>query len=151
MRFKSLPNAKRYPTTAFEWDTLLARHREITDYVLLPGAPCQLFVLSAAPTTPAFAGLSLRQIRMPYGWRNFRFMDGGNMHTVERRWNFIVFEQLLRLRADDRIGPVGVWNPARQIIYSPYDGGADIYSADVDLAHKISAKFSRWRMAPYPD
>ena len=146
VRFASLPKAKRYPTTEPEWSRLLARHREISNFVLLPGASCQIFLLWYVPTAPTFAGLRLRHIRMPYGWRNFRFMDGGKMYTSDAPWDFASFEQLLRLRADDAAGPIGVWCPARQTIYSPYDGGADIYSENLALLQEITAKFNQWKM-----
>jgi hypothetical protein len=147
-RIHSLPESKRYPEDQAEWDILFERHRTLTDEVLVEGGPCRVHY-----TLFGDAGFPEDLLPSLY-WSEIRpqsYSDDETLYTqtAETVWNFDAFKPWIRRRADDDLGWISFHSLDTDAIYSPYDGGADIFSLDPAFLTEIRSRFSSWK-SPHP-
>ena len=82
--------------------------------------------------------------------RRFEFDDDlVYTQTAETIWNFDTFIPWIKRRSDDDFGWISFHSMDTDAIYSPYDGGADIFSLNDYFIAKIRTTFSAWR-SPHP-
>lgn len=144
LRIHSLPESKRYPQNKSDWDTLIDRHRALSDAVLRDGSLCRvhysLFIDDGVPPDllPLLAWNAALPITVDDDEQVFTY-------TAETKWNFDIFLPWIRLRADDQLGWISFHSLVTDSIYSPYDGGADIFSANTVFISEIKNQFGRWK------
>ena len=85
------------------------------------------------------------------GIRAQRYEDAETVYTqtAETTWSFDTFIPWIKRRSDDDLGWISFHSLDTDAIYSPYDGGADIFSLDVTFIAKIRTTFSAWK-SPHP-
>jgi hypothetical protein len=147
-RIHSLPESKRYPEDETEWEILFERHRALTDAVLAEGGPCRVHY-----TLFDDAGFS-EDLVPSLDWGDIRPLRYGDDETVytqtaETSWSFEAFMPWIKRRSDDDLGWISFHSLDTDAVYSPYDGGADIFSLDPSFIAKIRSRFSAWK-SPCP-
>lgn len=147
-RIHSLPASKRYPADETEWEILFERHRALTDEVLVEGGPCRVHY-----TLFDDSGFS-EDLAPSLDWGDIRarsYCDDETLYTqtAETAWSFDAFKPWIRRRSDDDLGWISFHSLDTDAIYSPYDGGADIFSLDPTFITKIRSRFSAWK-SPHP-
>lgn len=151
-RIHSLPESKRYPENETDWEILFERHKALTDDVLVEGGSCQVHYTLFNDSKFS------EDLAPPLNWSNIRPQIYSNYHsddetvytqTAEAVWNFNTFKPWIRRRADGSLGCISFHSHDTDAIYSPYDGGADIFSLDPAFLANIKSKFSAWK-SPYP-
>lgn len=143
-RIHSLPESKRYPEDDTEWKILFERHRALTDAVLPEGSPCRVHY-----TLFDNAGFS-EDLAPSLDWGDIRPLRYGDDETIYTQtakavWNFDAFKPWIRRRSDDDLGSISFHSLDTDAIYSPYDGGADIFSLDPAFIAEIRSRFSSWK------
>jgi hypothetical protein len=155
LRVHNLPDAKRYADSAEEYQELLARQNTVATAVLGITAECVLFFCefpneSASVVLELFA-VSLQQyIWLPelatraVGYEQIR------IGAAFVSWRPGDFDDLLRARADDKVGLVLLANLNRQTAFAPYDGGADLFLNSAETAVACRRDWSAW-LSPRAD
>ena len=147
-RIHSLPESKRYPESETEWDMLIQRHRAISGKVLVEGGKCRihysLFDDSGFP----------KELTPSLNWSCARLQRYGDdqmiyIQSAEANWSFDAFSPWIRRRSEDELGWISFHALDTDAIYSPYDGGADIFSMNPTFLARIRSSFSAWK-SPHP-
>lgn len=147
-RIHSLPDSKRYPESDADWDILTSRHRRLATTVLGGSSRCRIhYSLFADESFPP-------DIQPSLDWRSssvIAYGDGQKVFTktTEADWDFDSFLPWIRLRSDDQLAWLSFHSLETDAIYSPYDGGADIFSTDARFLSGIATEFEQWR-SPHP-
>lgn len=148
-RVHSLPGSKRYPENKSDWDTLITRHRALSDAVLRDGSPCRIhYTLFIDEGVPSELPSSLVwNAALP---KTIEDDEKLFTYTAESKWNFDTFLSLIKLRAEDHLGWITFHSLDTDSIYSPYDGGADVFSPNTAFLSEIKNKFGKWK-STHPD
>jgi hypothetical protein len=148
-RIHSLPEGKRYPTSKRDEAELLRRHNEVATAVLGTSAPCTVFSMEwgkaadLASPMPDWRVHSDRQEDIDELLANARFV------AKQIVWSDRVFDREILAVADDKESHV-VLSHATAGIYSPYDGGADLFPALPDDVAPLKRRFAAW-LSDRPD
>lgn len=143
-RIHSLPDSKRYPETETEWTILIDRHRKLSNKVLGNNADCRIhYYLFADEDFPSHLDPEL-------DWRSSLVLTDYDdekiyVKTAAACWNFDAFLPWIKLRSDDVLAWLSFHSLNTDSIYSPYDGGADVFSDDHDFLNEIRTEFSSWK------
>lgn len=143
-RIHSLPESKRYPDSEKDWQILLDRHRQLSDAVLGKGSHCRvhysLFVDRGFPEElePSLDWGDVVETPLDEETRVFT-------RSAETRWDFDTFQPWIRLRSEDQLAWISFHSLSTDRLYCPYDGGADIFSADKAGLSAIRKQFSDWK------
>lgn len=158
VRFHSLPNGKRYATSPAEAEEVLRRHNTVMDqiaqcaphvFVVTPGysevassAQRDPVLLILDPAALPWRALPIRQVEDDLS-------EPGYLHLFasEGIWRPGLFDDLLRMVADDAVADVMFVFDAAGCIYHPYDGGADVVLSTTAWRDEIKAKYQRWLSA----
>jgi hypothetical protein len=147
-RIHSLPDSKRYPQTESDWDILLKRHRSVADVVLTEGSRClvhyTLFDESGFPE-PTIPSLDWRARRAQH------YDDDQKLYTQSAVtvWSFDTFRPWIIRCSEAELGWISFHSMHTDAIYSPYDGGADIFSLDASFIANMKSRFADWK-SPHP-
>ena len=147
-RIHSLPDSKRYPESDADWDILISRHRRLSSAVMGGSGRCRIhYSLFADADFPSSISPSL-------DWRAssaIPFDDEQKVFTktTEADWSFDTFLPWIRMRSEDELAWIAFHSLDTDAIYSPYDGGADIFSTDDRFLSDIKTEFSKWA-SPQP-
>lgn len=145
LRIHSLPESKRYADTEAERVELLRRQNAAASYVLGDDADCQLLVTRFGENRSwSFEELPLNG-RTPVHILSARH-DGDEFQFfgLPVTWRTAAFNDLILAVADDRTGPVLFADVQRRRIYSPYDGGADLFFPNPEVAELARDHFQEW-------
>lgn len=142
LRIHSLPQSRRYPESASDWEELLARHHAVATELLGDGGPCVLVLprfsyegepmpglLHDVPGVPALTALGpvddtwpgVEALRQHYQDSTVWF------YAKELRWRGGAYVPFLRAVANDKTGPVLFVSSETGRVYAPYDGGANLF------------------------
>ena len=146
LRVHSLPDARRYPRCAAEYEEILRRHNTVAAYVLGDGSSCSLFVArfgenrkwSDATFLPLVGDMPSHSFASEDPDEPIQFFG------LQVTWRQSVFDRLICAAADDKTGPVLLANTASQTIYAPYDGGADLFFASPAAVAVARSMFRQW-------
>lgn len=147
-RIHTLPESKRYPETAAEYAEILRRHNTILTALLARGQTIALLATGYSTTADPVPPENIDQRYHP-----FDFVRSVAMHEAEEEeefhsyshiwlhvhpWQPQSLDPLLTDVADDRVANVLLVDPQREVLYHPYDGGADVILG-------TRAERDRWR------
>ena len=159
VRFHSLPESKRYAESESEYQTILLRHNTVITRL------CQekkLILITAfyseniKPEKKIGRGSLVKPFDLDL---NSKYWQTVAMHEVhsdfepelylhlfasEWNWSPTVFDQILKLAADDVLSNVFILSLESNWIYHPYDGGADVICASISARNLIHKEFSNW-------
>ena len=142
LRIHSLPQSRRYPDSASDWDALLARHNTVATELLGDGGPCVLAVarfpsgdtpppaqLHDVPGASVLTALGPVDDTWPGAGALRQHYEDSTvwLYTTELRWRAGAYDPLLRAVAGDETGPVLLVSSETGRVYAPYDGGADLF------------------------
>lgn len=153
LRIHALPESKRYADNEKEYAEILRRHNFILSdlfdadhsFVLLSkGYGLNINVISEDKK------LKVLGLQKNF-WLSINVSDETdeenyfwNLFYDEIKWRENSFNNLLRLVADDEINEIMFFSIENNIIYHPYDGGADIILKDSILRDKYKEKYRDW-------
>lgn len=137
-RIHSLPDAKRYPTTAAEWDVLLARQNRVIGSLLAPGSTIRIVVNSIEIDCYLFTAFELENIGVFVDDEGETVFQSFQFETI---WEADTLNSLLTLIAEDEmrafvIGP--------DCLIAPYDGGIDVILKDPPTCSAFKHRFKDW-------
>ena len=147
-RIHSLPESKRYPEYEAEWDILLQRHRAVADVVLTEGSRCRVHY-TLFDESGFTEDLPPSLVWSPIRAHRCEADEIVYTQTAETTWRFDTFLPWIKRRSDDDLGWISFHSLNTDAIYSPYDGGADIFSLDATFIARIRDTFFAWR-SPHP-
>jgi hypothetical protein len=138
LRIHSLPDAKRYPTSGFDYAELLRRHNTVADDVVGAGSLCAVLVLHTckgrgADTVGRAAGLTDGALplvaALPAELSDEErgvFAAPMCLFGMQTTWSRGGFDRFITEVAEDRSNGVVVCLQSGRV-YAPYDGGADLF------------------------
>jgi hypothetical protein len=154
LRIHSLPNAKRYPTSGFEYAELLRRHYAVADDVIGSGERCA--ILLAAPCDGGASVIGVAEGLTKTGLPRLGALplelsaeDTGVfgapmcLYGAEATWQRGRFDRLITEVAEDRRRGLVV-NLDTGRAYVPYDGGADLFYVTEDERDRARDRFRDW-------
>ncbi len=153
IRIHTLPGSKRWPATEEEYEIILDRHNSVLHY--LAAGRSQLYLVTAEYTQAMNASRSIETLLRvdPHAqlWQAVSMSqidpdDTGywQLYSSEWTWRQGVFDDILRLVADDQLRGVMIVSTAGRWIYHPYDGGADILMSIPSERAKIAREYEEW-------
>jgi hypothetical protein len=146
LRMHNLPHGKRYPDSPDEYGQLLSRQNTVATTILGASSECLLF-FCGFPSESGAAVLDLLAVPSPEClWLPELAALAVDYEQIRIgaavvSWRPGDFDDLLRARADDKVGPVLFANVKRPTAFAPYDGGADLF---LDSAESIAACKRSW-------
>jgi hypothetical protein len=157
VRFHSLPGSKRYAENEAETATLLARHNRILSELARPGQEVVLLITGHSETPDPADLESEVQALDPAAapWRTFTVDDEDDFESPtcwhafasRREWQPGVFDPLVRLAADDKLGSLLVVAPDCRWLLHPYDGGMDVIAESTRARDRLKARHRKWLSA----
>ena len=153
-RFHSLPESKRYATDAAECDELLKRHLTVAGELFEEGEPIYVYRSYVEEERlkgrrkHQLAGRQLREkvIKHPSDSNADTEVDHYCVRSLVTRWVPDFFEALTRQVAAWEESGVTFVSPSTKNIYSPYDGGMDVFPASISPG-MLEARFRSWMSA----
>ncbi len=152
-RIHTLPDSKRYPENESEYAEILKRHNLILSDLFEENH--SLIVVSMGGNSYK-ESISQNEVMKNLGfqknfWMSINVSDENdeesyfwNMSYDEINFSGNSFDNLLRLIADEEILDVMFFSIERNIVYHPYDGGADIILVNSKLRDKYKEKYKDW-------
>lgn len=160
IRFHSLPQSKRHADTDGEYATILARQNTLAAEVL-GNTPCWLVQAHwTLPdgVIPAYLYdryWATREYGLAYAFE-FLEADGADdddpdrepdtpwrVHAGRAEWSSGRFDRLLLAIADDQAGPT-LWMGNDGAIFTPYDGGIDVFLPNSAAVAQLKSRHSEW-------
>lgn len=152
LRIHSLPGSKRYPDDPPEREELLRRHNEMATEIIGAGEKATLFLqcYPGEDELPANAEkfdwartlkfLSAEQAQF------FRDQDMPDflISAVPIQWTPGSLDELLLDVAEERVCSVTFLNERSGELYSPYDGGADLFLASKNRVDVLKKRWRTW-------
>jgi hypothetical protein len=149
VRFYSLPNGKRYPTSDAEYAELLSRHNQIAETLF--GDACSLVlvttVVDKSPTPPAVN--RGRHWQSPHLGPHDPESAYYHVYVEPIVWRSGTLDPLLREVAEWKRVNLMVWNVGRGELFAPYDGGVDVILRSAAARDHFRATFLPWA-SPQP-
>lgn len=151
-RFHSLPESKRYAETESEYSGLLQRHLAVANELFEMGEPIFLFRSHLGERKlkgrqkHQIAGRHLREkmLRLPTGLSEDPEEDDIYfVRALVTSWVPDFFVAMTRQIADWNETGVTLVSPSTMNIYSPYDGGMDVFVFSV-RPDSLEDKFKSW-------
>lgn len=152
VRIHSLPEAKRYADSDKERMEVLRRYNETAQELLGQDSNCVLFATQFGEKRswdPDEQG-PLDQLPLTHVMADSEEDDAMQFVAANITWRSGDFDLLLSAVADDKTGPVLIFNPERQTAFAPYDGGADLFFKSEEDAHRTRQMFQSW-LSDRPD
>jgi hypothetical protein len=139
VRFHALPGSKRYAENEDERRTIIFRAGVLGDRLLGAGTPCWLVEVRTeeAQGVGSYAGEHVEDC-LP--WRFY-------VQPVE--WQRGTFDVMLTAIANDEAWPTLWMNRNSGAIFSPYDGGFDLFPHSHGEVESLKAEWVDW-LSPYP-
>lgn len=143
VRFHSLPESKRYATSALEYDIVLSRHNAVLNELASPGA--HLVLLTTEFSEHALPGSAPGESPQAAYWRTVAYEDAfWHIYGLETVWRPGAFDSFIRRAADDEMNNVMICEKACRWIFHPYDGGMDVVLDSPDVRDALRKQFSAW-------
>ena len=155
IRFHSLPQSKRYAETDDEQATILARQNILAAEVL--GTAACWLVQASWTAGPGGEDLAHRYWPIEeYGLEYAFEVDDDDeddfdveaaspwrIHAAKTVWSRGQFDRLLLAIADDKVGPI-LWMGSDGAIFTPYDGGVDLFLPSIRTLARLRHRYSDW-------
>jgi hypothetical protein len=155
-RIHSLPESKRWPTQASEYNEILRRHNAIATDVLGVGSSCWLVATHWFEADAGKTGPPVLPHLDPGAWdKPLLFREDPDDPLVTACWPTLIkwapgeFDALLRMVADDKEPQPIFVETAQSRIYAPYDGGADLILESAEVRDAMRARYPAW-LSPDP-
>jgi hypothetical protein len=149
-RIHSLSESKRYPEDESDWDSLIKRHRQVSNALIPPGAPCYLLTPWSCVKDDCFSGFVLRPAPMvPEFHPDLEGAPTGGFLVSRFAWDFARFEPILRAVANWQTLAC-ILSEDDLIAYAPYDGGADLFLPDSSSRDTMKQRFATY-LSPRAD
>lgn len=151
-RFHSLPNSKRYADDDSDAREILKRHLTIAGELFSEGEEIYIYRCRLEENKlkgkhrHQIAGRQLREtmVRLPVGRAD---SDGDNDHYCVRAlvtsWIPDFFATLTAQVAEWKVAGITFVSPATKNIYSPYDGGMDVFPCSMST-RALEDKYKSW-------
>jgi hypothetical protein len=146
-RFHSLPNSKRYPSTAEEYAEMHKRAAALGRTIFTPEEPIYVlhstYAFDDLPTATLPPALSefLSATRSRFEIEGGEAMCHTRAFTVQ--WPFTQFATLIRHVADEDISMLIFISPESRNALCPYDGGFDVFTPAIP-PEKMRGTFPNW-------
>lgn len=149
IRIHSLPDSKRYPDSEEDVSQLLLRHNLAADLTLGKGSECEAFIIGPIDKGSMALINGTINIIHPSTERYFLNDDSEPLPVVSTRtqWEAGVFDKIILSIADDEFPQFMLVNYQRKAIYSPYDGGADLFLLNPLHFSSVLNKLKPWMSA----
>lgn len=143
VRFHSLPESKRYPEHASEFETVLQRHEAVLNALAAPSKPLVLLTTEfSCVSTPSHPPAQFVHAGF---WRSVS-VEGAWWHVYaeELNWKPGLFDPLIRRASDNEIGNLMICDASCEWILHPYDGGMDVILSSGRFRDQLKAEFRDW-------
>lgn len=156
VRFHALPGSKRYPETEDEYREILRRHNAVLTE--LNGARSTYFLVlpeyseHKTPTAPEPELIGMFS-KMSY-WRTIdqteEYGSFWHMHIACVSYSGTEFDGLFRLVADNHVNNVMIISIHQELVFHPYDGGADIVLKSRKERDTLKMRHREW-LSSHPE
>jgi hypothetical protein len=155
LRIYSLPAAKRYPTSGFDYAELLRRHYAVAEDVVGGGRPCAILLVhtckgrgvhaigrAAGLTTSGLPRLSSLPLTLS-DEEDGVFAAPMCIFGLQETWKRGGFDRFITEIAEDRSHGLVISLESGRV-YAPYDGGADLFYRTEDERDRARDRFRSW-------
>lgn len=154
-RIHTLPESKRYADNDVETNEILSRHNLILDdlfdakdnFILVT---CNFSAEKVPVKSPKPEGIGFQA----NFWRSINISDDEeseeyycHLFLDPKQWKVGILDELLRLIANDEISNLMVISIENNVVYHPYDGGADVILKDSQTRDNYKQKYEHWLSA----
>ena len=159
VRYHALPESKRYPEEKREYIEIYRRHNTVLQELL--GNEAIILVIvpeyseSNLPRKPESALEDLFPYTVP--WRSLeeheeddRLVFYTHLHVAKIVFTGSELNHLFRMVADDKVGNILLVSLGENLIFHPYDGGADVVLSTDAERDQLKEKYSEW-LSLHPD
>jgi hypothetical protein len=147
-RLYSLPNGKRYATSREERSEIFHRNNLVYDTVFAGHEDEILIMLPVKKKFERFNRYKEKAI-VDIGFeKSFDYQYDIDNEFFKIYFGFFSkkitqFNKIINLTSQDKIMAPIFWNK-KDIIFSPYDGGIDIFVFDLEKLDNLKTKFTQW-------
>lgn len=155
VRLHSLPESKRYPDLETEYQEVLYRHNKILNEL---SNKEEMLILIATEYSEKKEHDKLEkeldELMTDNIYWNSCLMEEPedddddvsfcHQYIQEVRWEPSVFDDVLRLVANDEVANIMIFSSSTGWLYHPYDGGADVILKDSDARNSIKDRYAKW-------
>ena len=158
LRIYSLPDAKRYPASGFDYAELLRRHNAVADDVVGVGQPCAIILVhtckgrgvhaigrAAGLTSSGLPRLAQLPLELSDEERGV-FVAPMCVFGMQATWSRGGFDRFITEVAEDRSHGLVVSLESGRV-YAPYDGGADLFYLTEHERDRARDRFRTWASA----
>ncbi|MFJ7496768.1 hypothetical protein ACIQZB_37550 [Streptomyces sp. NPDC097727] len=152
VRFRSLPDSKRYPQDEAEYKVILERHNTVLDELFTGQDVCVITTGWSDPGDPAVRSDNAVRLHPSSELWTSSLTDEPDpeyricMHSYISciRWQPACLDPLLRSVADDVSAGLIITDTNLDQLYHPYDGGADVILTDSASRDAMRERYSGW-------
>ena len=160
VRFHSLSNSQRYPSSGDEMSSVLTRHNTVISALAGDRDKLKLLTTSYSSTPePDSTQIQISTMALPASyWCTVAIheiepdTDPNCWHIFSSAvdWKPSVLDNALRLVAGDELRNVMILDPDKSWLYHPYDGGADVVLGSASERSQLAGTFEAW-LSPRSD
>lgn len=155
LRVHSLPGGKRIPDGSRDENVLLRRHLRVVSEIMTDTTKCYLILHFAGSYRGEQEPTSIRALQpriVAKGLARWKDSDrdGDELGVIaisEITYEDATCRALILDVAYDRTAPLLFFKPADGRIYSPYDGGADLFFETARARDAAARRFKNWMSA----
>lgn len=152
LRIHTLPKSKRYPENEGEYNEILQRHNLILSDLFRRNHQYFLITFHYGYKSEGLTkDKKLQKLNLQRNlWCSFKADEFDNdsfywhAYFDEHIWKEHLFDALFRLVIDDEVENVMFFSTEKNILYHPYDGGADIFFINSELRDFYKDKYKDW-------
>lgn len=162
VRFHTLPDSKRYPTTDAEHAQILRRHQALLsvllDETVAPGDDTLVAITcswsATSEPTPRYTVVAAAMPEAAH-WRSDDFATEPGFHSWQHHFvsrtalSDPALNRLLQTVAVDDTDGVILTDRTLSWLYHPYDGGADVIAGSVQVRDRLATTHLAW-LPPSP-
>lgn len=153
LRIHALPGSKRYPENEDEYDEIFRRHNLILADLFGADHSFLLITMGYGFNKDSISEeMKLKDLGLQKNfWMSIDVSHEDdkesyylNLFYDELKWRNNLLNNVFRLVADEKIREIMLFSIERNIVYHPYDGGADIIFENSILRDKYKEKYKDW-------
>lgn len=154
LRIHSLPGSKRYAQSEQEYQEILKRYHSVLDDMFIEQARCFVILSKCNKSVQEATDVVLENFafrsaeewassQLPHEFTAEHLEDMG-FYFAELSWERGVLDGLFLAVADDRIDYIVIFDWLSGQVFSPYDGGADIFLRNNEERDLFKTKFREY-------
>ena len=158
VRFHTLPDSKRYPESELEYQEIFRRHnlllRSVTDLnpilVVVPEYSENREASQPEINLQALFSMTSPWVTLKQHEDDDPMENYWHLHVAKVAYSGAELNGLFRLVANDEVGNILILCITKNVLYHPYDGGADVILPSSEKRDIVKEKYKEW-LSSHPE